>query len=120
MKQKVETPPSMKCSELDALDLVVADQFMPDGDGWRVLEVMHRQRPDTPVIMISAAPASRPEEHAEDLRFAAEFLKPIDHNEFLTCVGRLLGLHWTHAPGGNPPPQHGSGAGQRVNREGYA
>lgn len=100
--------------------LAIADQFMPDGDGWRVLEVMHRQRPDTPVIVISAAPASRSEEHADDLRFAAEFLKPIDHNEFLTCVGRLLGLHWTHAPGGNPPPQHGSAAGQRVNREGYA
>lgn len=83
---------------LEVLDLVVTDQFMPDGDGWAVLESIYRHRPDTPVIMISAAPASRPEGVAEDIRFAAEFLKPINHNEFLTCVGRLLGLRWTHSP----------------------
>ena len=85
-------------ASLEVLDLVVTDQFMPDGDGWAVLEAIYRHRPETPVIMISAAPASRPEGVAEDIRFAAEFLKPINHNEFLLCVGRLLGLRWTHSP----------------------
>ena len=85
-------------ASLEVLDLVVTDQFMPDGDGWAVLEAIYRHRPETPVIMISATPASRPEGVAEDIRFAAEFLKPINHNEFLLCVGRLLGLRWTHSP----------------------
>lgn len=84
-------------SNFDILDLVVTDQFMPDGDGWAVLESIHRHRPDTPVVMISAAPASRPEGWNEGIRFSAEFLKPVNHNDFLTCVGRLLGLRWTYS-----------------------
>lgn len=84
--------------KMDILDLVVTDQFMPDGDGWVVLESVYRHRPETPVVMISAAPASRPEGFEDGIRFAAEFLKPVNHNEFLTCVGRLLGLRWTHSP----------------------
>jgi CheY-like chemotaxis protein len=83
---------------LDVLDLVVTDQFMPDGDGWAVLEAVYRDRPDVPVVMISAAPASLPEGWMSSARFAAEFLKPINHNEFLTLIGRLLGLRWTHVP----------------------
>ncbi len=84
--------------KMDILDLVVTDQFMPDGDGWVVLESVYRHRPETPVVMISAAPASRPEGFEDGIRFAAEFFKPVNHNEFLTCVGRLLGLRWTHSP----------------------
>lgn len=84
-------------STLDVLDLVVTDQFMPDGDGWAVLESIHRHRPDTPVVMISAAPASRPDGWIDGIRFSAEFLKPVNHNDFLTCVGRLLGLRWTYS-----------------------
>jgi len=93
---------------LDVLDLVVTDQFMPDGDGWAVLEAVYRDRPDVPVVMISAAPASLPEGWMSSARFAAEFLKPINHNEFLTLIGRLLGLRWTHVPpvarGTDSPP----------------
>lgn len=83
-------------STLDVLDLVVTDQFMPDGDGWTVLESIHRHRPDTPVVMISAAPASQPEGWVDGIQFSAEFLKPVNHNDFLVCVGRLLGLRWTY------------------------
>jgi signal transduction histidine kinase/CheY-like chemotaxis protein len=93
---------------LDVLDLVVTDQFMPDGDGWTVLEAVYRDRPDIPVVMISAAPASLPEGWMSTARFAAEFLKPVNHNDFLTLIGRLLGLRWTHLPpvarGTDSPP----------------
>jgi len=71
---------------------------MPDGDGWPVLEAIHRARPEVPVVMISAAPASRPEGIPRELRFAGEFLKPVDHGEFLTAIGKLLGLRWAHTP----------------------
>jgi CheY-like chemotaxis protein len=84
--------------KMDVLDLVVTDQFMPDGDGWVVLESIYQHRPEVPVVMISAAPASRPEGLDDRICFAAEFLKPVNHNAFLTCVGRLLGLRWTDSP----------------------
>jgi signal transduction histidine kinase/CheY-like chemotaxis protein len=84
--------------KMDVLDLVVTDQFMPDGDGLVVLESIYQHRPEVPVVMISAAPASRPEGLDDRICFAAEFLKPVNHNAFLTCVGRLLGLRWTDSP----------------------
>ena len=95
-------------ARLETLDVVVTDQFMPDGDGWAVLEAIHRARPEVPVVMISAAPASRPEGIPRELRFAGEFLKPVDHGEFLTAIGKLLGLRWAHtrpvARGLDTPP----------------
>lgn len=94
--------------QTETLDVVVTDQFMPDGDGWVVLESVHQHRPEIPVVMVSAAPASRPDGLDDRVQFAAEFLKPVNHNDFLTCVGRLLGLRWTDslpvARGVDSPP----------------
>jgi len=84
--------------QCEVLDVVVTDQFMPDGDGWLVLETLSRLRPEVPVVMVSAAPGSAPERFPTELRFAHEFLKPVDHRMFLTVIGQLLGLRWTLSP----------------------
>jgi len=47
-----------------------------------------------PVVMISAAPPSPPPNWSGRLRFAAEFLRPIDHAQLLARMGDILDLHW--------------------------
>ena len=83
---------------LPALDLVLTDQFMPDGDGWQVLETLNAARPEVPVVLLSAAPPSPPADWPGDCRFAAQFLKPIDHALLLRRIGDLLDLQWLDDP----------------------
>ncbi|WP_416560959.1 ATP-binding protein [Limnohabitans sp. yimb22184] len=78
-----------------ALDLVLTDQYMPEGDGWLVLERVAEFFPQVPVVLISAAPPSPPPHWNGRLRFAAEFLRPIDHAQLLARIGDLLDLHWS-------------------------
>lgn len=77
------------------LDMVLTDQYMPDGDGWLVLEQVAAFMPHVPVVMISAAPPSPPPHWNARLRFAAEFLRPIDHAQLLAHMGDILDLRWT-------------------------
>ena len=39
---------------LTTLDLVITDQFMDDGDGWRVLEAANEAWPGVPMLLLSA------------------------------------------------------------------
>ncbi len=78
-----------------ALDLVLTDQYMPDGDGWLVLERAAEFMPQVPVVLISTAPPSPPLHWSSRLRFAAQFLRPLDHAQLLARMGDLLDLHWT-------------------------
>jgi DNA-binding NtrC family response regulator len=74
------------------IDLVITDQFMPDGDGWSVLEDWSAQ--NIPLILISAAPPERPKDLPETLHFASVQLKPIDTNTLLNVLGELLTVEW--------------------------
>jgi signal transduction histidine kinase/CheY-like chemotaxis protein len=78
-----------------ALDVVLTDQYMPGGDGWLVLERVAEYMPHVPVVLISAAPPSPPLHWSSRLRFAAQFLRPIDHAQLLARIGDLLDLHWS-------------------------
>jgi len=86
-------------------DVVVTDQFMPEGDGWKVLERVYALETTVPCALISAAPPSPPDFWPPERRFAACFLKPLDHAGFLHILGNLLGLTWirTSAPASAPP-----------------
>jgi signal transduction histidine kinase len=78
-----------------AVDLVLTDQYMPDGDGWLVLEKVAELMPQVPVLLISAAPPSPPANWSNRLQFAAEFLRPIEHAQLLSRMADILDLHWT-------------------------
>lgn len=80
-------------------DVVVTDQFMPEGDGWKVLEGIHGVDPTIPCALVSAAPPSPPDYWPAERRFAACFLKPLDHQGFLHILGNLLGLSWIRSTG---------------------
>lgn len=92
-----------RLSRSAVIDLVVTDQFMPDGDGWMVLAGAHEMR--IPCVLVSAAPPAPPTGQPEEQRFAATFLKPLDHEAFLHGIGRLLALEWI----ASPPRQHANG-----------
>lgn len=79
----------------NAVDLVLTDQFMANGDGWSVLELVSKRWPDLPVLLMSAARPDRPASVAPHLEFSAHFLKPLEHGYLLRCIGEQLGLEWT-------------------------
>jgi PAS domain S-box-containing protein len=76
------------------VDMVLTDQFMPDGDGWLVLAEANQRTPIVPVVLMSAAPPKRPVLFSERLNFEASFLKPLDHAVLLESMGSLLDLQW--------------------------
>lgn len=75
-----------------AVDLVITDQFMADGDGWSVLRDVTGAWPEVPVILVSAAPPELPGDFPRTLGFAAHFLKPLDHALILRRIADLLDL----------------------------
>jgi signal transduction histidine kinase/DNA-binding NarL/FixJ family response regulator len=79
------------------IDLVITDQLMLNGDGWAVLQAVAQHRAGVPVVLVSAAPALKPAGVSGALQFAASFMRPVDHQALLRCVGELLGLAWIAA-----------------------
>jgi signal transduction histidine kinase/CheY-like chemotaxis protein len=77
----------------NAVDLVLTDQFMADGNGWSVLARLAASRPEVPVMLLSAAPPERPADLADGIDFAACLMKPLDHAKLLDLVAGLLKLH---------------------------
>ena len=87
-----------------AIDLVLTDQFMDDGDGWDVLLAVARRDASIPVMLMSAAPGKRPAGFAADVDFAAQLLKPLDHADLLRRIGELLHLQWQAPAPPSPEP----------------
>ena len=61
-----------------------------------VLAGAHEMR--IPCVLVSAAPPASPKEQPEEQKFAATFLKPLDHGAFLRDIGELLALEWIASP----------------------
>lgn len=78
----------------ERFDLVLTDQFMPDGDGWWVLWACGKLQPGLPVILVSAALPHEPIGWDGQAQFAANFLRPIQHEDLLRKLGDLLELKW--------------------------
>jgi signal transduction histidine kinase/DNA-binding NarL/FixJ family response regulator len=94
-----------------AIDLVLTDQFMDDGDGWAVLQAAARRDASMPVVLMSAAPGKRPVGFAPELDFAQQLLKPLDHADLLRRIGELLHLQWESPaplPPASAPPSPGT------------
>ena len=77
---------ALACLADAPVDLIVADQMMPDLDGWEFLRQVRRDWPGTPVVLYSAAPARRPAGYPEHLKFDAVLIKPAPNGELLRCV----------------------------------
>ena len=76
----------------DDIALVITDQFMSEGDGWSVLEMVAARSPAIPVVLISAAAPLPPEDFAPHLSFAACLRKPVSETELASVLSNFLGL----------------------------
>lgn len=83
------------------VDLVITDQFMPDGDGWSVLQGWEAR--DVPVILLSAAPPQRPKNFPSALNFARIQLKPFNTDALLAAISEIFLLEWQATE--EEPPQ---------------
>jgi DNA-binding NtrC family response regulator len=81
----------------DAPDLVMLDLRMPDINGIEVLQRLRRTHPKLPVIVCSALTSYRTDFDIVTGNVGAFLEKPLDLDEVVQTVGRLL------AP--SPPPQ---------------
>jgi two-component system, NtrC family, nitrogen regulation response regulator GlnG len=71
-------------------DLVVTDVVMPDGDAFELLPRVKRQRPDLPIVVMSAQNTFMTAIKASE-RGAYEYLpKPFDLQELIAIAGRAL------------------------------
>ena len=75
---------------IQRVDCLISDIRMPSISGWELLRIAHVERPDLPVILMTA----RDEEHSRDQveRSWARFLfkKPFNGRELVAAVGGLL------------------------------
>ena len=74
------------------IDLVITDQMMPDGDGWRVLQDWAVRA--IPIILLSATPPNRPADLPAALDFSCIQLKPFDADAVLSAISDLLAVEW--------------------------
>jgi CheY-like chemotaxis protein len=90
------------------VDLLLVDQFMPRLDGWGLLHALRssEQGSTVPVMLISAAPAQRPDGFPEDMAFDQFVMKPVAELQLASLLGELLGLQWEYGvdAGGEEPP----------------
>jgi two-component system, sensor histidine kinase LadS len=78
-----------------AIDLVITDQIMTDGDGWSVLQDWSLRK--VPVILLSAAPSNRPADLSDTLQFRRSLMKPFDADVLLTVISEVLAIDWLPA-----------------------
>jgi DNA-binding NtrC family response regulator len=73
-----------------AFDLIITDIRMPLVDGLKILELVKSQRPDIPVIVITAFGGAEAQAEAARLGAAAYLEKPLDTAALLAAVERAL------------------------------
>ncbi len=80
-------------------DVVLLDRTLPDLDGLRVLQTLHAERPELPVLMVTGDP--RPETRAQALRYGAVTLlaKPCEVEGLLAAVAHAALSPTSAAPG---------------------
>jgi signal transduction histidine kinase/CheY-like chemotaxis protein/sugar lactone lactonase YvrE len=67
--------------------LVITEQRLPVGDGWRLLQAIRLIDPTLPVLLYAATPPRRPPD--DTLRFSGVLLKPATAAELMAAVVRL-------------------------------
>jgi DNA-binding response OmpR family regulator len=73
------------------VDCVISDIGMPAMSGWELLEMARTQRPDLPVILITARDDEHPRTSVEGKGARYLFRKPFDGRELLAALAAILG-----------------------------
>ncbi|MEC8459207.1 MAG: response regulator, partial [Bacteroidota bacterium] len=73
-----------------AFDAVFLDENMPGLSGLEVLEQMKLKRPETPIVMITKSEEEQIMEMAIGSKIADYLIKPVNPNQVLLCLKKLL------------------------------
>ncbi len=67
---------AIEAAQVESFDFIITDLTMPELDGWKVLEIVHRTRPSCRVIIITAYGRDDSEKIARDRGAWAYVEKP--------------------------------------------
>lgn len=81
----------------DRFDVAVLDLRMPHVDGFTLLELIRKQQPDVPVIVVTGYPSAASAKRCRELGVTQYLRKPFDPEELSRLVRRVL------APQQRPP-----------------
>lgn len=86
---------ALKCftEHPDDFDLIVTDQIMPELTGVEMAKAIHKQRPNTPVLLITGYSENITAENAKSYGLDGFFSKPINEDQFLSKISHLVASH---------------------------
>lgn len=91
---KVSAFPSAEAFLLEGgvlrVDCLISDIGMPGMSGWELLARTHEQRPDLPVVLITARDEEYPLEKIKAKGASYLFRKPVDGRELLSALDGIL------------------------------
>lgn len=81
-------------------DLFLLDVGMPGISGLELVQVLRERDIRSPIIMISAEAHERKRSHGDGAAYDAYLVKPINHQQLLDKISKLLNIQWEyeHAP----------------------
>jgi len=71
-------------------DLIIADLFLPDNEGFRAIETLHKEFPDTDIIAMSGIAGPSGQTLAKSLGAAMFVAKPVDTTSFARYVAAYI------------------------------
>lgn len=82
---------ALACLREQAVDLVLLDLTMPETSGWDVLQQVWTAEPAAPPIVVVTSIADESSElRARELGAVAYIAKPVDTDDLVALVGRVL------------------------------
>lgn len=80
----------LSAPECQTADCLISDIQMPGMDGLELQHELARQRPNLPIIFITAFPDERVRQQAMDTGAACLLLKPYDGDALIGCLEKAL------------------------------
>ncbi len=81
---------ALEALEAEYVDLVISDIMMPGMDGYQLTEALRKERPDLPVLMVTARESFQDKQRGFLVGTDDYMVKPVDVNEMILRVGALL------------------------------
>lgn len=80
----------MECCRSVQPDLIVSDLFLPDNEGFKLIEILHREYPAIEIIAMSGIAGPAGQNLARQLGASAFVAKPIDTSTFMRFIARYF------------------------------
>jgi len=71
-------------------DVVITDLSMPHRSGYELLQIMHERAPAIPVVAVTGFSVPPAQDRHAAGGFAMYLTKPVDHNELVRVIYRLV------------------------------